>query len=432
MTEQVHSQEVHRPKRAFAPVGSSLLQRRCACGGGTTGLTGECAECRRKRLLGARQSTPIVQDAQHSSDNTTPQSSRLGPEAYEMRHGHRFADISVFPAPSVARTPAPVKQEIPLRSPAVAQDGQVTTELRQVISALGPGHPLSASQRHVMQSLSEVPLDGVRVHDSRESHVTASALGSEAFAVGNNVVLGDPRISEKPRNWLLAHEVAHTIQQNTRTPRVGYSDSEKEADQFANQVTAPQPLNRSEPSPSFTAAPIGLANRVIARMTRDVPPNFLLVIDVDDGDFVGGCVRQYVPHVGAKLIMKGVPRTRGNQIFNLHVGVMTNAKGQYCVFFYESVSGMCDTLCFPTKEELKRAWERIKAWLQNLVETVILVLAIAALAVIVVILAAEIAILIAEALLVLIGLILAGAVLVPVVAPSTGPRRSGADIGPLA
>jgi hypothetical protein len=283
-----------------------------------------------------------------------------------------------------------------------------------------------------MQSLSEVPLDGVRVHDSRESHVTASALGSEAFAVGNNVVLGDPQISEKPRNWLLAHEVAHTIQQNKRTRRVGYSDSEKEADQFANQVTAAQPLNRSESSPSFTAAPIGLANRVIARMTQDVPPNFLLVIDVDDGDFVGGCVNQIVPHVGAKLIMKGVPKTRGNQIFNLHVGVMTNDKGQYCVFFYESVSRLCDTLCFPTKEELKRAWERIKAWLQNLVATLIFVLAIAALVVIAFILAAKIAAAIATALAALLALILAGAVLVPVLIPSTHERRSGADTGPLA
>ena len=33
----------------FAPVSGGLLQRKCACGG-TPGVTGECEECRKKRL----------------------------------------------------------------------------------------------------------------------------------------------------------------------------------------------------------------------------------------------------------------------------------------------------------------------------------------------------------------------------------------------
>src|SRR5215218_8130712 len=41
------------PKPPFTPVRAGLLQRKCACGG-TPGPSGECEECRRKRLTGRR------------------------------------------------------------------------------------------------------------------------------------------------------------------------------------------------------------------------------------------------------------------------------------------------------------------------------------------------------------------------------------------
>ena len=116
------------------------------------------------------------------------------------------------------------------------------------------------------------------------------------------------------------------------------------------------------------AAPPGLAERVIARYTRDLPGNMLLVIDVDDGDFVGGCVRAIVPHVGMKLILKGVPRGAGNQLFNIHAGITTNAAGEACFFFYESVSGLCEMNCFPTLDELKKRLGELRDWLKEKIE----------------------------------------------------------------
>jgi len=95
---------------------------------------------------------------------------------------------------------------------------------------------------------------------------------------------------------------------------------------------------------------------VVWKNITDVPPDLLLILDVDDGDFVGGCVKQIVPHGGIKLIQKGV-----GEVFNIHFGVFTNPLGQACSFFYESVSGTCLTECYDNMDEaVKKALEWIK------------------------------------------------------------------------
>jgi hypothetical protein len=172
----------------------------------------------------------------------------------------------------------------------------------------------------------------------------------------------------------LAHETAHTIQQHPGLGSGASIDSENEADRFADQA-ASSAAREAEPIPIANALPIGLARKVIWKWTQDLPGGLLLIVDVDDGDFVGGCLRAIVPHVGIKLVNK-VPHF---QIFNLHVGFVTNAKGEACIFFYESVSNICEMLCFESEEERDKSWEKIKEWLKDLIKKVLIALAIAAL-----------------------------------------------------
>jgi hypothetical protein len=75
--------------------------------------------------------------------------------------------------------------------------------------------------------------------------------------------------------------------------------------------------------------------------------------------------------------MKGVPKAAGNQIFNLHIGSTTNAAEQSCVFFYESVSGICELKCYDTKEQRDPDTEGIKEWLENLLAQVLRVVILA-------------------------------------------------------
>jgi hypothetical protein len=151
---------------------------------------------------------------------------------------------------------------------------------------LGPGQRLASLAADVMQPLSHVPLDDIRVHDDPVGQLSAAALGAQAFTFGQHIALGDPLTREMPRQWLLAHEVAHTIQQHPMNRRQSAGDPEANAERFAS-------LLRSAPHgvPDLGPQPEGLARAVVARQTVDLPGNLLLVIDIDDGDFVGGCVK---------------------------------------------------------------------------------------------------------------------------------------------
>jgi hypothetical protein len=134
----------------FTPARTNLLQRKCACGG-TPGPSGGCAECRAKRLQ--RQTT------QQTEPSSVP----------------------------------PIVHEV-LRS---------------------SGQPLDPATRALMQPRFGHDFGRVRVHiDSRAAESTR-AINAAAYTVGQDVVFGAgqyaPRTSGGQK--LIAHELAHTIQQ---------------------------------------------------------------------------------------------------------------------------------------------------------------------------------------------------------------------------
>src|SRR5215217_1849299 len=86
------------PKPSFTPVGSNLLQRKCACGG-TPGPSGQCAECRASRLR--RHSTgqgepsttpPIVHEVLRSPGQPLDPATRA---FMEPRFGQDFGRVRV-------------------------------------------------------------------------------------------------------------------------------------------------------------------------------------------------------------------------------------------------------------------------------------------------------------------------------------------------
>jgi hypothetical protein len=103
MNERVQSRANPVPKPSFAPVRSNLLQSKCACGG-TPGLDGECAECRRKRLLGSQRAVSdqadqtevplIVDGVLRSPGQPLDASTRASSEA---TFGHGFSKIPGYP-----------------------------------------------------------------------------------------------------------------------------------------------------------------------------------------------------------------------------------------------------------------------------------------------------------------------------------------------
>ena len=169
------------------PVRAGLLQRKCACVG-IPGPSGECAECRGKRLALQRRTTP-----------------RAGSDS----------------VPSVVRDV--------LRS---------------------PGQPLDTTTRSFMEPRFGHDFGSVRVHADTKAAESARAVNALAYVAGQHAVFEAGRYAPgtEAGRRLLAHELAHVVQQGgpegTAAPQADLMVSaargtaEREAETLADRALA--------------------------------------------------------------------------------------------------------------------------------------------------------------------------------------------------
>ena len=259
--------------------------------------------------------------------------------------GHALGTVPVGPRPSRSAVALPLDTARRTAFGIASGDG-------------GSPRPWAENDDGRTKPVPDRDLGNVHIHDDDRPAALVALLGDAGLAFGDHIALGPSSADGPSRDWLMAHEVTHVMQQRAgRAGMPGSADPEREADRSADLIQSGDPSTAGR---ILRAAPTELAEKVIARHTQDLAGNLMLIIDVDDGDFVGGCVRQIVPHLGVKIVMKGVPKGVGNQLFNMHIGVVNNADGEACVFFYESVTGLCEFLCFPTLEELGKKLDEIR------------------------------------------------------------------------
>lgn len=135
-----------------------------------------------------------------------------------------------------------------------------------------PGRPLEARTRELMQSRFGYDFSSVRVHSDREAHASADAVHARAYTAGRHVVLGPeaPPPSTPAGLHLLAHELAHVVQQSRGGPPPGIDGDpalEHDADRVAADVVAGR------------AARVGGASG--AGIARDAKPAGEVVYEVD-------------------------------------------------------------------------------------------------------------------------------------------------------
>ena len=136
----------------------------------------------------------------------------------------RVAD-AVMGAPSAAAAPAgpdgggdvlrPLRDAAPVAAEA---GGSVPGETAAAISGMrGAGRPLPAEERGFFEPRLGHDLGGVRVHDGAAAAGAARAVGAAAFTVGSDVFFGGGRWAPgtDAGRRLLAHELAHVVQQGT-------------------------------------------------------------------------------------------------------------------------------------------------------------------------------------------------------------------------
>ncbi|HEY0476903.1 MAG TPA: DUF4157 domain-containing protein [Kofleriaceae bacterium] len=115
------------------------------------------------------------------------------------------------------------------------------------------GQPLPGETRGKLEAAAGADLSGVRVHDKPESAAAAEAVGAHAYAVGQDIHFsaGAYQPGTEAGQRLIAHEVAHTVQQQgaSRAPQAKLEVSEpgdsheREADAFADAVASGGPAS---------------------------------------------------------------------------------------------------------------------------------------------------------------------------------------------
>jgi hypothetical protein len=119
------------------------------------------------------------------------------------------------------------------------------------VGGLGPGRPLPPDLRAAAAARTGWDPGGVRVHADAAAARAATALGARAFALGSHIVV-DPAAAGPETaagRRLLAHELAHVVQQHGGAPELGVTALPTARIQLDEPVTViignpPEPLAR--------------------------------------------------------------------------------------------------------------------------------------------------------------------------------------------
>jgi hypothetical protein len=99
--------------------------------------------------------------------------------------------------------------------------GPMTEDLsRQIAAERGRGNALGEGVRDKMSAAFGADFSGVRIHTDAAAVLLAKTLNAQAFTVGSDIFFGENKFAPGSRSGehLLAHELAHTVQQGAAEP----------------------------------------------------------------------------------------------------------------------------------------------------------------------------------------------------------------------
>ena len=168
------------------------------------GPGGDCAECRRNGL-GVQTKLMINEPG----DKYEQQADRIADQVMRM------------PEPGIQHQVDPAEEEETIQAKPLAQRraaNQTTPisepfTIKDVLSS--PGQAMDAATREFMESRFGHDFSQVRLHTDAKAAVSAKGINARAYTVGHDVVFGAGQYntSTDAGRHLLAHELAHTIQQ---------------------------------------------------------------------------------------------------------------------------------------------------------------------------------------------------------------------------
>lgn len=188
------------------------------------------------RLIGAFAHPPAGADAQ-GLINAVTERARLVARRIAARHGPRL-------------------QSKPENESGLLTPHDPNTIRRQ----LGGGHRLESSVRERMEVSFGASFAGVKVHrDSTAARLNA-ALGARAFTIGSDIAFGagEYQPGTLPGDSLIAHELAHTIQQDSGMSRSASGDNDRELERQADRAASAAVAGHEGAATSLTTGEGGL------------------------------------------------------------------------------------------------------------------------------------------------------------------------------
>jgi len=214
---QKHVQTKPDTQAAFSTAPTSLLQRKCACGG-TAGVDGQCAQCRMTQLQPQRTNfaapngvSPIAHDALHSPGQPLDTAARSFPEP---RFSHDFHNVRVH-------SDSESMESVCKRS-TNACFGRHNADRRT-----GIPDKLKAG----LEQLSAIDLTAVRVHYNSSEPAQVNAL---AYTQGQDIWVGPGQETHLPHEgWHVVQQIQGRVKPTIQTKATLINDDdglEREAD----------------------------------------------------------------------------------------------------------------------------------------------------------------------------------------------------------
>ena len=247
-----------------------LLQRKCAC----RGSSADCADCSRKRSPLQRHASSRAENAAALSNTDCPTASTVNPGAPSGAVVGANRDFSRI----ATSTDRPIDDEHPKERVDQNSDwpgdghtrSRTLDQIGEELSATS--QTLDAPTRRVMESRFGVEFGSVRIHVGQEAVSAAQVLRADAFTIGTHIFFGSGlyRPATREGRMLIAHELAHVVQQGNGTVSVGdpvasttaVASLETEADTMAQEAVKTPEHDASAademiPKASLTSKPLG-------------------------------------------------------------------------------------------------------------------------------------------------------------------------------
>ena len=183
-----------KPEPSFTRAPTTRLQRKCACGE-TVVAGGECAECRKKHLQTKLAVNQPGDRFEHEADRMADSVIQGGKQPPVLSDGSLGTLQRDEPNTSSASPSAP-----PI--------------VHEVLGA--SGQALDSSTRAFMEPRFGHDFGNVRVHFDARAAASARSVNALAYTVGHDIVFSDGAFApDNPQGRsLLAHELAHVVQQS--------------------------------------------------------------------------------------------------------------------------------------------------------------------------------------------------------------------------